>query len=588
MGNFNAPHIWLASRRLAILGLGPLGDQPLVDDASGVVLVYNGEVYNYLELRQQLQGLGHRFAGSSDSEVLLRCYLQWGPDCARRLNGMWALAIWDPRTQAVHLCRDRFGVKPLFWTRSAQRVAFASEPKVLLKLFPELRVPNDESIADLLAYNRVLSSDSSFYQGIDVFPAAHWATVTTASFHLSLHRYWSVPSAVSPAEMPLEDAYGEFGSLFDDSIRLRLRSDVPVGVTLSGGLDSTAVFNSVRKALDEAKPVVAYTSVYTGHSGSAHDESSWARQAIAGHPPSELREVPVLEDEWLSTLRKIVWHMDGPGFSPAVVPLWGIARQAREDGIKVLIEGQGADESLGGYSWHLAASFVDRACAALSHPTVDELVAVRSLLQEGVRQFSAKRLVADVLGVLSSTVLDWDRRRKSLAGAIRSDARSSPKRVRALNGQSRLANTLLADFTSALLPGFLHYGDAVMMAQSVENRLPFLDYRLVEHIFRMPSEYKTRRGESKAPLRAYLRTAGQVRIASRKRKEGYPTPTNEWMAAQGGAILRPLLSKEAHVGGYVDRHRLSRAIDAHAAGNYAAGESLFALLSTELWLQECF
>jgi asparagine synthase (glutamine-hydrolysing) len=589
-GSMRADNVWLASRRLAVIGLGPSGDQPLRHDATGTMIVFNGEIYNYRELRRILEAEGHRFDGSSDTEVVLHAYLRWGPEYLSRLNGMWSLAIWDPRRAIVHLARDRFGVKPLFWTRQRGLVAFASEPKVLLALFPEVRKPDEASLYDLVVHKRVLNSDRSFYAGIKVFPKAHWAALETGTTvgEPRLNRYWTVPEELTESQMSRAEAEAEFGRLFEDAVRLRLRSDVPLGVTLSGGLDSTAILTAARAGLDHDRPLVAYTSVY-GKAGRRHgdDERDWARRAIAPMINVELRDVEFDATDWIDDLRRIVWHMDGPGFSPAVLPLSRIAEQSRMDGIKVLLEGQGADETLGGYSWHQAAASVDIARGVLREPRLSSLGALGEQLVGGMRQSSAPRFASEVLGCVSLRFSRWDHDRHTLGRAWRHKGNLPLAGQRNGSTDALMRARLQQDFSSDLLPCFLHYGDAVMMAHSVENRLPFMDYRLVEHACRMPVAHKVARGESKAPLRQYLRSHGQSAVASRKRKQGYPTPVNLWMAADGAAAIRSVLGPGARINEYIDRSHLDRAVDRHVAGHFAVGDVLFALVSAELWLEEC-
>jgi asparagine synthase (glutamine-hydrolysing) len=578
-GSWRSEHVWLASRRLAVIDTSAEGHQPLHDPQSGATVAFNGEIFNHVELRAELEALGHRFRSHSDTEVLLHAFLQWGEDCVTRFNGMWAFAIWDPREHALFLSRDRFGVKPLFMASVDGGLALASEPKVLLALYPQLARPDERSLADLLARKRVATGRGSFYAGIESVPAGHCGWYRVGDRAPRLRRFWDFPAADEVAELSPGEVDERFGAVFDDAARLRLRSDVPVGLTLSGGLDSTAVLHAAWTGLGDGEHALrAYTSVYDVDP--AFNELAYARRAAARYPGVELVEVPAEVDDWLGVLRQIVWHMDGPGFSPAVFPLWQIMAAARRDGVVVLLEGQGADELLGGYATHYAA-----ALAGVRRPGD-----VVTMLRGGARSFGLRRLAAESAIRSIAAARRFDQRRSTVAAALSDDLRAldGGGGARSFPGRDALDTRLLETFTTDLLPGFLHYGDAISMAHSVESRLPFLDYRLVELCFTLPAREKIGGGETKAVLRRYLHRAGQSAVAGRARKVGYSTPTNVWLAADDGALLRDtLLAPNARVAPYVDRARLSRVIDRHVGGAHSAGDVLFALLCTELWLDEC-
>ena len=334
--------VMLGHRRLAIVDLSLAGHQPMEEPDSGAVIVFNGEIYNHLELRAELASLGHRFAGHSDTEVLLHALAEWDTAALPRLNGMWAFAFWQPERKRLLLARDRFGVKPLYYRNAVGGLAFASEPKALLALFPEHRVVAEETLLDFLGNNLLYARGESFYRGIHVVPPAHCAVYEQATGSLQLSRYWDYPSQVD-ATLGADAAVQQFDALFTDAVRLRLRSDVPVGVTLSGGLDSTGVLAAASPM--SARPLTCFTSVYgDGEMG----ELPWAQSASAavGAP---LLPVAAPQQDWLATLRKVAWHMDGPGYSPAVYPLWHLMQRARSESVPVLLEGQGADEALAGY-----------------------------------------------------------------------------------------------------------------------------------------------------------------------------------------------------------------------------------------------
>jgi asparagine synthase (glutamine-hydrolysing) len=587
-GVWRCPDAWLASRRLAIIDLTSAGHQPLRDSETGVTLAFNGAIHNYVELQAELASKGHVFRGRSDTEVLLRAYLQWGEECVTRFNGMWAFVIWDPRYGRAFFSRDRFGIKPLFMTRRRGGVGLASEPKVLISLFPELRAAADTALYRLLAEKRIFSAGESFYEQIEAIPAAHCGTYTPGEANVRLKRFWEVPGETDSGESP-EQALERFSATFDDAVRIRLRADVPTAATLSGGLDSTAVLHAARQALPSDVSLRAYTSVY---GDGMIDELPWAERAVSPYDGVELRRVPATVTSWVEMLRRIVWHLDGPVFSPAVFPLWRIMETAHGDGVKVLLEGQGADELLGGYPQHMACALLDTLGPLVGGTPQRHAAGTVSAVTRLARTFPARRLAIE-MGMESVPALRrWERRRSTVIDALRPEfvasARGMGPPVPTRPDETHLRRRLLADFARDLLPAFLHYGDAISMAHSIETRLPFLDHRVVELCFQLDDRHKISDGETKAVLRAYLRSVRQQAVAGRGRKMGYPTPSNEWMAGgDGGTLKEVLLDRDARTGRYVDPVRLERLIDRHAAGAFSAGDVLFGLLCTELWLQEC-
>jgi asparagine synthase (glutamine-hydrolysing) len=368
-----------------------------------------------------------------------------------------------------------------------------------------------------------------------------------------------------------------FESHFEDAVKLRLRSDVTVGLSLSGGVDSTCILGSMTRAGRIAP--LCLTATYGTRN---HGEAQWAKRAGAS---CNARVIPIEapREEWLATLPRISSRMDAPGYSPAVYPSWKIMGAARDLGIGVMLEGQGADEAFGGYPQYAAvvllnalrdgrwASFrkdLGGYAEAFSMQTV-----VRWLLRESFprlfrvyrRTFRAEQLL----------------RRDRFASVIR----ESPE---APGDGGLLADRLAADFTRAILPGLLHYSDAISMGQSIESRLPFMDYRLVEWAFSQDDSRKVHEGVTKVVLREYLRRVGLVEMAERREKQGFPTPVPQWLAEDNGAIAREwLLSQGARIRDYCSGTGIKGIIERHVRDPASTGDTLYKLLSTESWLREC-
>ena len=573
-----APGVLLGHRRLSILDLTPAGHQPMVEPVSGAVIVFNGEIYNHVELRAELQGLGHRFFGHSDTEVLLHALIVWGEQALPRLNGMWAFAFWQPEKQRLLLARDRFGVKPLYYRNGQGGLAFASEPKALLALFPEHRAVSEPALLDFLGNNLLYARGESFYQGVHVMPPAHYAIYEAGTGKLRLTRYWDYPADSNDSISP-EDAVAEFTALFDDAVRLRLRSDVPVGLTLSGGLDSTGILAAAAKYA--TTPLTSFTSVYgQGEAG----ELPWAQRAsTAANSPLIPVEAP--QQDWLQMLRQIAWHMDGPGYSPAVYPLWHLMKRARSDGVPVLLEGQGADEALAGYPQYAVLDLLGYIGGKSEGRTLAGISArVRALR----RTFSLPWVAAWSARELSPALLSWHRRRVGFQSLMRPGVTLPSVPEHSVIDSDKVKERLLMDHSRTILPGLLHYGDAISMAHGIESRHPFMDYRLVEWMFKLPARLRFHHNETKWVLREYLRHNGQAAIGNRPDKKGYPTPVGKWLASeQGKEVEHLLLDRQSLLHQWCDPSKIKRLIEQNRQDVMASEHHLYKLLSTQLWLDQC-
>lgn len=593
-GVLQMENAWLGHRRLAIIDTGSGGHQPMVNQETGVALIFNGEIYNYIELREELAAQGYKFQSHSDTEVLLCAYLAWGQECIKRFNGMWSFLIWDPRINQAFFSRDRFGVKPFYYSLVRGRLSVASEPKALIAIYPELRKVDEQTLYRFLAKGLSCDSDRSFYAGINVLEPAHSGVFTPGWLAPKLMRYWDYPPA-SAKLADSSDLLERFQAAFDDAVRLRMRSDVPVGITLSGGLDSTAVLHASERALQsQHSELKAFTSVYSVKPGENRlDELKWAQLAI--QPYSRVRLVEVsAESDWLPVLRRIIWHLDGPECSPAVFPLWKIMKTASRQKVPVLLEGQGADELLGGYVQYAALVFLSDLRKSVFRPGAKRIKQLIDDFNAYRQTFETPRFLFWLIRVMFPILKDTNRRWFGAQGTLRPEfvkkamAGIAEGEPIAENQRQPLDRQLLSDFSKTILPGLLHYGDAVSMAHSIESRLPFMDYRLVELAFRLPQYLKVSNGETKRILREYLRKAGQVKIANRKDKIGYATPIDQWISGDGRAALRELLlSPDSRIAAYCEPEKIKRLLNVHAKGNLKVGNHIYRLLTAELWLREC-
>jgi asparagine synthase (glutamine-hydrolysing) len=547
----------------------------MVDEASGAVVAFNGEIYNYVELRDELEREGVVFHTGCDTEVLLKSYVRWGSRCVERFNGMWAFVVWDPRVREAFFARDRFGVKPFVYTLVRDRLSIASEPKALLHAYPELRRVDERTLHDFLAFGRLPTSERSMYDGISVLPPAHAGILRTGESRPEIWPYWKFPDSSEPDPNPVE----RFSELLTDSVRLRMRSDVGVGVALSGGLDSTAVLHGAVQALPQNGTIRAFTSVFPASSGPAQDERSWAEEAARRYTRVALEYVPVPND-WVRVMERMAWHLDAPTFSSSAVSLWTIVERARSHDVKVLLEGQGADELLGGYVQHAALAIAARGG-----------IGIRRALRESSQYATTFRPYAFVLWLLRErfpALRHVYRSRRGTGSTLNVAFANRFRGTVPAPPANSLRQRLIDDLSRDILPAILHYGDGVSMAHSLETRQPFLDYRLVEYCTQLPDAWKVGDGETKRILRAHLRSIGQDRVASRRDKLGFPTPVWAWLMAEDALVPRTLLlGADSQITRYCSRSALESLIARARRDRRTGADHLFRLVSTELWLRVC-
>jgi asparagine synthase (glutamine-hydrolysing) len=577
--------IQLGHRRLAIIDLSAAASQPMRDASSDVVISFNGEIYNYLEVREALKARGHVFQTQSDTEVLLKAWAEWGQQMTEHLNGMWAFVLWDMKKRCLFVSRDRFGVKPLYYAQSSDRLLIASEPKALLALLPSLARVNQTAIYDLFMASRGILGTQTFFRDIKSLSAAQNMTcqldadgkIVTQTFQA----YWAYPEP-EDVQVSSPQAAADFAELFADAVRVRMRSDVPLGITLSGGIDSSAVLAAMSQ--HSTAPITCFTSVY---SATDRGEEDWARRAAA-IDQNKLISVEAGQEDWLQTLKAIVWHMDGPSQSSAVFPLWTVAKAARASGVPVLLEGQGADELMGGYAQYMPFQ-------------------TRHLLKEIL---IGRASIADMVKHLQGASNTFGRRWSTL-WHMRAMAEPAYQPMQRLFGRGRLFvqedmpkhgyhmdipetakrrgglfKKLLADHMRDALPSLLHYGDAVTMAHGIESRLPFMDYRMVEWVFRCQPPVIAE-GLTKAPIRNYLQKHGYGEFGRRVDKKGYPTPVAQWLR-NSEAYIRDdiLLRPNARLWSIFDRKHVSKAFEAALTGDMAAAFHFYKIVPTHLWLEQ--
>ena len=520
--------VGLGHRRLAILDLSEAGAQPMFNADRSLVLVFNGEIYNYLELIPELRAAGYEFRSRSDSEVILHAYAAWGDACVERFNGMWAFAIWDAQRRRLFASRDRFGVKPFVYLEGSGEFLFSSEIAGILAA-RRVTEANLGKLHDYLAYGYRTNNGETFFAGIRELPPAHNLVVENGEVLLS--RYWSLPLREryvgSEAEL-----IGRFRALLLDAVKLRFRSDVPVALLQSGGLDSSAICSVVDDAIETGQlgieSVVAFTSVYPGKH---FDESAVVRELIAGCRHIESVEIAPDGASLASTLPMFVKAMGEPVQSTTAFAHWRLMQAIRERGIKVVINGQGSDEAFGGYARHIVGyRLLD---LLLSQPRLAfaELQAIRRNLE-----FSGAMLVSQVAKAILGRRAASKFRSRWVEGAAQL---LDPTFHREYDGYLReqaaslaprnLDRHLRAQIEHYGFNQILHYEDQSSMSCGIEIRSPFIDYRLMELAFTLPDSSKFAAGMSKRLVRQAFASKLPERIVHEKEKIGFSTPFYSWM-----------------------------------------------------------
>ncbi len=520
-GSYFAPGIAFGHTRLAIIDLSAASDQPFCDEAAGLALIFNGEIYNYIELRDELKSLGHTFRSTGDTEVLLRACQEWGTGALSRLNGMFSFALWDSTKRTLLLARDRFGEKPLYIARSSKGVVFASEMKAILAIRPELREPNRRAIFRYLSRGDLDLDQESFFQGIESVPGGHYLLLD----HMGrgdVQRYWAPSACDVPASSAA--AIERFRELVFDSVRLRMRSDVPVGSSLSGGLDSSTIVSTIN-AQKAVQPVQQRTFSARFHSA-AHDEGRFI-EIVTRRVDAEAHETWVEPAQFIDSFERLQYHQEEPIASASPFAQWLVMDLAARNQTTVLLDGQGADEILGGYDqahgmflahW-LRRGRIDKLARELTH---------YGRRYRGIREPALYAAYYSLPGRLRDGLAERYYRSSAVVAPELHEEFAPAYAEAPTPFGDRLRNELVRWQTTTQLPEFLRYADRNSMAFSREVRLPFLDHRLVDFCFGLPPDLLLRGATTKVILRDSMRGIVPDEILDRKDKLAYAPPQHEW------------------------------------------------------------
>jgi asparagine synthase (glutamine-hydrolysing) len=560
----------IGHRRLSIIDLGG-GHQPMPDATNSTWIVFNGEIYNYRQIRQELKAKGYQFRTESDTEVILQLYADRGERCVEAMNGMFAFAIWDRNKRTMFLARDRMGVKPLYYAETPGAFVFGSEVKALFasKLVePSCR---EEALAEYMIFRQVAGNDTLF-RGVKSLPPG--CTMTVRDGQLDIRRYWSLRPEEPAEPMNFAQAVRSFRELFEDAVKLRLISDVPVGTFCSGGVDSSLVTAVAAKL--KGGPINTYS---VGFDESEWDESAYAL-TVARHLHTDHHQLNVGNAEYSAMFPTMVWHNDEPLDFANSVHIFALSRLAKEK-VTVVLTGEGSDELFAGYPRYRIpdlARIYGHVPRALRH-LLGGLVHDHRLAKldrhadaspDDVLLFNSSYLRPEVVAAICPTLPPMvSQYRRDLLAASNGGRFDSVSRLSQLDQESFLVS-------------ILHRQDKMSMAASIESRVPFMDYRIVEFANRLSTGCKIRGGSGKAVVKQYARSVLPEEIVDR-RKSGFGVPLDRWFRADEGLGERIQALPESTGADCFDRPTLRRLIAEHRAATHDHSELLWTALNLSTW-----
>ncbi|BAV34014.1 asparagine synthase [Sulfuricaulis limicola] len=584
-GVFVHENVGLGHRRLSIIDLSS-GHQPLFNEDGTVVVVYNGEIYNFRELKAELEARGHVFRTHCDTEVIVHAYEQWGADCPNKFRGMFAFAIFDRNTGDVFLCRDRVGVKPLYFAVEDGRLLFASEIKAILPALAR-RPGINLSRLDFYVSLGYVPGDETLFAGIRKLLPGH--TLTWKNGGMRIARYWDLAN-IKPLKISFDEARQRFEEMLLDCVRMRLMSDVPLGAFLSGGLDSSAIVACMSRISPD--PVKTFTVGYSDDPDSS--EFEYAR-IVAKHFKTEHHEFNLGAGDFFESLDLLLMHAEEPVVESAAVALYRISKLAREHAI-VLLSGEGGDEILAGYPLHRLTRSVNRAHGILRMVPRSLLNRLGPVLAAGNEKRMKywdwacqplreryQSISNDVTGSIKREMYH-DALAPHLGTALRDYYVDLFDRLPA--GHSDMARMAYADINSWLPEDLLLKADKMTMATSVELRVPLLDYQLMEFCVALPDDFRLNGHQGKYLMKKVMEKYLPHEIIYRK-KRGFPVPIAKWFRTDLREKAREILLDPKSVGRhYFRKTYIENVLDKHATGSEDLSRRIFSLLTLELWHQK--
>ena len=594
-GFFTQGRIGLGMRRLSIVDLST-GHQPISDEDGSITVVFNGEIYNHRSLRENLITRGHRYRTQSDTETIVHLYEEYGNDCVQHLRGMFAFAIWDAKQKSLFIARDRLGIKPLYYRLTPNNFIFGSEIKAL-QAYPGVRPEfNRSALPEFLAFG-YLSAEETFYDDVVKLLPGHWLELNE-QHELRVQQYWDLPLTSDEAQHDESYYVDSYRELLEGAVSSHLMSDVPLGVFLSGGLDSSAVAALMTKIRRE--PIETFS---VGYPEDAYSELPYAR-TVAQHLNSNHHEVFVSRQDFFGALPRLIWHEDEPIVWPSSVSLFFVADLARER-VKVVLTGEGSDETLAGYSRYaftLKNMAFDRVYRGLVPRTLRRVIRDSIASSAWINATARRKLSHTFLGLdgeswVSSyfdnffSAFNQKDQKELLTEEFSHEIEAGSAYSNVLRywkqSSGELLQRLLYTDIKTYLVELLMKQDNMSMAASIESRVPFLDHVLVEWAMRVPASIQIRGTAGKRILKKAMEDLLPQSIIYRP-KLGFPTPWSGWLAgAQLDGIERLLLESRSMSRGFFRKPAVEKLFREHRAGYRDHYDRIWRLLNLELWHRVC-
>jgi asparagine synthase (glutamine-hydrolysing) len=583
-GHYIDGEVGLGHRRLSIIDVEG-GAQPIGNEDGTLQIVFNGEIYNFVELRQELEAAGHRFTTRSDTEVIVHAYEQWGKECVRRFNGMFAFALWDANRRELFLARDHLGIKPLYYVDLGNRILFASEIKAVLQ---DPECPRDvdvEALAELFTF-RYVPSPKTLFKGIRKLPQGHRMTLSRRD--IAVERYWDWVPCLR-GNFDEEDLIEEYRTLLEDAVRLQLRSDVPLGLFLSSGVDSGALLAIMNRY--SSGPVRAFTIGFEGgeKTNEVEDASAIARMFGATH-----RFMTVTPEDYLKYYENYLWDIEEPLGNETAAAFYFVSKIAREE-VKVALTGQGADEPWAGYDRYLGvklSTFYSRMPSVVTDqmaPLFARIPGRFERMKRGVASLSEPDVLTRFTKIYSFFNAEMKRQlfKGELMEQIADDEYRSKEALRRLQTDVQhldpVTQMLYIDTRASLPDDLLMVADKTSMSNSLESRVPFLDYRLIEFVESLPPGLKLKGVTGKYLHKRALEKWLPKDVVYRKKK-GFANPVEDWFRNRMRPFVEEcLLSSDSAVGRFFDQRYIRRMLETDRAGKDQFRRHIYLLVSFELW-----
>jgi asparagine synthase (glutamine-hydrolysing) len=585
-GEYLSGPVGLGHRRLSIIDLNT-GDQPMANEDGTVWVAYNGEIYNFRELRDELKALGHIFKSATDTEVIVHLYEEIGPDAVSRLQGMFAFALWDEKKQILLLARDRVGIKPLYFANTGRAIVFASEIKSLLCDPSVSRCINPVAIDRFLTYY-YLPGNETLFEDIHKLDPGHYLTVKEGK--IEIKKYWDLQFKELEGKRSFDDTVVELRDLLSRTVEAHMISDVPVGVLLSGGVDSTGVLSYAIEQTDQ--PIHTFTIGFSG--AEFADERPFARLAAERFNTIH-HDISICADDFQDFLPRYVWHMEEPICEPPAVALYHVANLARRSSVKVLLSGEGGDEAFGGYQNYRNLLLFEGLKSAFGSARGLLRFGFKALGRLGWKRFGRYAELVDLplsqyyLSRTATPNTPFSRLKKSLyskdfAAEICENDIEPPTHAlfERVNEKPLLDRMLYVDTKTWLPNDLLVKADKMTMATSVELRVPLLDYQVLEFAALSPQSFKVRGWSTKRILKAALQESVPREILNRK-KTGFPTPYESWLKNGLRSFIEDvLLDPKSNGRGYFNKNGVAKILSVNL-NDGSCPKEIFSLLVLELW-----